>query len=78
MGAYDRPLSVFALSRTTKIPMARIRFLVDRYEVAADGEDDQGRPLYWMRDVKEVSEQHERVVAAARADWVRRHPPVRY
>jgi hypothetical protein len=78
MSLFDTPLSVFEISRKTKLPMSRIQFLINRYGIESDGRGDHGKPLFWWASIKEVSEQHERVVAAARADWVRRHPPVRY
>jgi hypothetical protein len=78
MSLFDAPLTVFAISRATKVPMSRIQFLINRYEIESDGRGDHGKPLYWWSSIKEVSEEHERGVELARAEWLRRHPQVRW
>jgi hypothetical protein len=78
MGMYDAPLSVFALSRTTKLAMGRINFLIKRYRLEAVGEDERREPLFWLADIKTAAKQNERRVSAARSEWARRNPQPRY
>jgi hypothetical protein len=78
MGMYDAPQNLHTISRALKVKMLRIKYLVHRYGIKADGTDDRGHATHWLADVSDALEKDNRRIFQARADWAARNPSPRY